>query len=371
MVVESSPFVVAGPAQPQEVIGRHETLATLHDRAARGRFVLLVAPRRYGKTTLVHRLRHDAEQTKDLDVVIVDLLGVQTLQDVAIRLAQAWTRLPRGALAKAAATVLPYIDGLDVHGGIVNLRLRPPPPTSASTLEAVLDIPRAVAQRTGRRVLVVLDEFQAIASIERADAIIRSHIQHHTDQVSYLFSGSQRSTLHMLFDDRARPLYGQAEQISLGSFDPRDLGDYLVEHFAATGRDLSSEAITAYLAFVEGHPQRSMLVADCLWATVKPGETVERPQLSAAIDEAVKRGDAEFNGIYSVLSDAQTRLIRLLAWSEPPTGAAAKRLELTQGSARAAAAKLTELGLLDRDGRRYRLTDPLFGEWTRRLTIAP
>jgi hypothetical protein len=370
--VEGSPFVVAGPAHPEEVIGRHHALATLRDRAVRGQFVLLVAPRRYGKTTLVRRLRHDAEQTRDLDIVIVDLMGVQTLDDLAIRLAQAWTRLPRGPLAKAAAAVLPYIGGLDLTGGVVGLRLRPPSaPASTATLEAVLDIPRAAASRTGRRVLVVLDEFQAIASVDRADAIIRSQIQHQTGAVSYLFCGSERSTLHMLFDDRARPLYGQAEQVQLGPFDPEALADYLISHFTRGGRDITPEALAAYLTLAQGHPQRSMLIADCMWSTVETGEIVDRPQLDAAVDQAVERCEAEFNGVYALLSDPQARLIRVLAWHQPPTGAAAKRLGLTQGSARSAAATLTERGLLHRDGRVFKITDPIYAEWTRRLTSPP
>lgn len=370
--VESSPFVVAGVVDPDDVIGRHETLAALRDRAAKGRFVLLVAPRRYGKTSLVHRLRRDAERTKDLSVVIVDLLGVQTLGDIAVRLAQAWTRLPHGPLAKAAATVLPYIAGLDVTGGIVSLHLRPPSGGSSSaTLEAVLDIPRAVALRTGRRVLVVLDEFQAISSVEGADAVIRSQIQHHSDLVSYLFSGSERSTLHMLFQERARPLYGQAEQIALEPFDPQDLASYLGDRLEATGRDITAPALTSYLTFVAGHPQRSMLIADCMWSAVDDGATIDRPQVSEAVDSALERCQAELDSTYDLLTRAQVRVLRLLAWNEPLTGAAAGRLGVSQGSARSAAETLTDRGLLHVGERRHHVTDPLLAEWLRRITTSP
>jgi hypothetical protein len=338
----------------------------------RGRFVLLVAPRRYGKTSLVHRLAHDASQTKDLSVVIVDLLGVQTLDDIAVRLAQAWTRLPQGPLAKAAATVLPYIAGLDVGGGVVSLRLRPPPGVSSSaTLEAVLDIPRAVAERTKRRVLVVLDEFQAIASIADADAVIRSQIQHHSATVSYLFSGSERSTLHMLFAERSRPLYGQAERMSLPPFDLGDLGSYVTDRLESTGRDITGPGLTAYLAFVDGHPQRSMLVADCMWGTVGEGETIDRQEVNDGIASALARCEAEFDSAYEMLSDAQVRVLRLLAWDEPLTGAAAGRLGLSSGSGRAAAETLTDRGLLHLEARRYRLIDPLLAEWMRRINTAP
>ena len=371
MRVESSPFIVAGPAPADEVIGRADILAAVADRAARGRFVLLTAPRRYGKTTLVRRLRHDAEQTRDMDVVIVDLLGVQTLDDIAVRLANAWTRLPAGPLSRAAAKVLPYIAGIDVAGGAVSLRLRPAGASEAQTLDAVLDIPRAVAERIARRILVVLDEFQAIAAVDRADAVIRAHIQHQTDRVSYLFAGSDQSITDMLFADRARPLYGQAERISLGPFDPDALADYVEVRMAETGRALTADAITAYLTVVGGHPQRAMLVADCAWSLVDDGGTIDRPELDAAVDDAVARCADEFAATATLLTDAQARVARLVAWGEPLTGAAAGRLGVSQGSSRAAASTLVERGLLRRDGPRYEHVDPLFAEWLRRLGPKP
>ena len=369
--IESSPFVVAGPAPAGDVIGRADVLAAITDRAARGRFVLLTAPRRYGKTTLVRRLRHDAEQTKEMDVVIVDLLGVQTLDDVAVRLANAWTRLPSGPLARAAAKVLPYIAGIDVAAGAVSLRLKPPGASDTHTLDAVLDIPRAVAGRTDRRVLVVLDEFQAIAAVDRADAVIRAHIQHQTDTVSYLFAGSDQSVTEMLFADRARPLYGQAERISLGPFDPDALADYVETRMADTGRVLTDDALSAYLRIVGGHPQRAMLVADCAWSLVDEGATIDRPELDAAVDDALDRCADEFRATTGLLSDAQSRVARLVAWGEPLTGAAAGRLNVSQGSSRAAAATLVDRGLLRREGSRHEHVDPLFAEYLRRLGPKP
>ncbi len=370
--VESSPFVVSGPAPAGEVIGRADVLAGLADRAARGRFVLLTAPRRYGKTTLVRRLRHDADEAGEFAVVIVDLLGVQTLDDIAARMAQAWVRLPAGRLSRAAAKELPFVSGITVAGGIVNVAVRPPTGSPAQSLDAVLDIPRAVAERTDRRVLVVLDEFQAIAGVERADAILRAHIQHHTDRVSYLFCGSDQSVTEMLFTDRARPLYGQAERVRLGPFDPDELAAYVDARFEETGRSLSDDALAGFLAVVEGHPQRAMLVADELWRRTSDHEVADRSDLAEAVTSALARCTEEFTATLSLLTDPQARVARLLAWGEPLTGAAAGRLRLSQGSARAAAASLDERGLLRGEARRrYRHVDPLFAEWLRRLDARP
>jgi hypothetical protein len=371
MRVESSPFVIAGPAPAGELVGRHDVLAAIAERAARGRFVLLTAPRRYGKTTLVRRLQHDAATSRDNAVVIVDLLGVQTHEDIALRMVQAWTRLPEGVLSKAAAKVLPFVSGITLAGGVVSVGLRSPAVSDRPSLEAVLDIPRAVAERSGIRILVVLDEFQAIAEVARADAIIRSQIQHHTDTVSYLFCGSEQSTTEMLFTDRARPLYGQAERIELGPFDPDALADYVDSRFADSRRGLTAAALAAYLDVVAGHPQRAMLVADAMWRQVDEGAAVDRPEVSAAIDDALSRCVDEFTATLNLLSDAQARTARLVAWGEPLTGAAAQRLSLPQGSARSAAAALSDRGLLRAVDRRYVHVDPLFAEWFRRLGTKP
>lgn len=78
-----------------------------------------------------------------------------------------------------------------------------------------------MAQRTGRRVLVVLDEFQAVAGVPPVDAVIRLVIQHQRERVSYLFAGSEQSLLDSLFSVRAAPrLYGQAERLVLPPLAP-------------------------------------------------------------------------------------------------------------------------------------------------------
>ena len=56
-----SPFIFDGPLPPEQVIGRNEEADTLRDWARRGRFMALVAPRRFGKTSLIGKVQADAE----------------------------------------------------------------------------------------------------------------------------------------------------------------------------------------------------------------------------------------------------------------------------------------------------------------------
>jgi len=148
---------------PDEVSGRDEELATLTDRAAHGRFVLLHAPRRYGKTSLIGRLAANADATGDLAVVRVDLEGVLTIDDVARRLHDAYRKLPAttlGRLLRRAVDGLASVGFTATRGGVGFQPRRADEATPV--LERLLDLPYEAADRVAARVLVVLDEFQAI-----------------------------------------------------------------------------------------------------------------------------------------------------------------------------------------------------------------
>lgn len=361
----TSPFIFDGPLPPEDVIGREDELATIRDRAAHGRFVLLHAPRRYGKTSLVNLLAHRARADRDLSVVTVDLEGVLTIDDIARRFEHAYRSLPRTGFGRALRTAL---SALSVAGVMVSrggISLTPRSATEAAPLlERLLALPYEAAGKMGTRVLVVLDEFQAMAPVANADAVLRSQIQHQRDRVSYLFSGSEQSLLQAIFADRARPLYGQAEQVALGPLPATVAAEMVASKFAETGRD-PGVALTSLVVTADGHPQRLGFLADALWQVTAEGEAADGSTWVAALGGALRRANAEFLAVEAGLPMTQRKVALLLALSEPPTGAAAARMGLSKGSARGALQALVGRGHAhDRDGTVV-LVDPLYAAWLR------
>jgi hypothetical protein len=365
---QTSPFIFDGPLPPDEVSGRDEELATLTDRAAHGRFVLLHAPRRYGKTSLIGRLAANADATGDLAVVRVDLEGVLTIDDVARRLHDAYRKLPSttlGRLLRRAVDGLASVGFTATRGGVGFQPRRAEEATPV--LERLLDLPYEAADRVAARVLVVLDEFQAIGPVPNADAVLRSRIQHQRDRVSYLFAGSEQSILRTIFSDRARPLFGQAEQVALGPLPGPVTVDFVADRFDSTGRDAGS-ALGALVALAGGHPQRVAFLADALWQLTPHGGSADIGLWSAALDQTLERSAAEFTTLESGLEHGQRKMARVLAAGEPPTGAYADRLGLSKGGARGALGALVDRGHAHDVGGKIRLVDPLYAEWVRRRT---
>src|SRR5205814_1868473 len=82
-------------------------------------------------------------------------------------------------------------------------------------LDDIYDLPQKIAERKKKRVVVVFDEFQEVASLGKEDSIerrLRSKIQHH-DRVAYAFMGSKRHLLDGIFLDKSKPMYRIAKSI--------------------------------------------------------------------------------------------------------------------------------------------------------------
>jgi hypothetical protein len=227
---------------------------------------------------------------------------------------------------------------------------------------------------TGRRALIVLDEFQDVARVEALDAILRSHIQHQGPAACYVFSGSEPGLMRTLFEERERPLYGQAVPMRLGRLADADIAGYLVARFGATNR-AGGDAVNPLLATAEGHPQRAMLLAHRLWARVGPGERATGRDWQGALDDALAELGPEFDAHWRRLSTVEQKTLRsvMAGGGSPYRRPVLERLGLHKASAQSAIRNLlarAELEQLPEAGG-YRLVDPLLRCWIERMGADP
>ena len=163
-----------------------------------------------------------------------------------------------------------------------------------------------------------MDEFQAVADVSNAEAIIRSTIQHQRDRLSYLFAGSEQSIFNTIFADHAAPLYGQAEQFRLGRLPDIALAEFIEDKFTTTDRDVGM-ALPHLLAASRGHPQRAAFLAHEVWQATGPGGTATVETWKTAYAEVMARSHHEFVAVESGLETGQRKTARLLAWRNHPT----------------------------------------------------
>ena len=365
-----NPFNYQGPVPPARLIDRRDELEALQ-RAAGDRIAIrLAAPRRFGKTSLIDA-HVAAMRAAGHRAVRVDLSKVATVADVAARVAQAFDALPpdpRRIVRRWAARlgVTAKLAGLELS--VAPAAARPPADEARAALLELLDVPLGLHNADGGLTVVCLDEFQDLLVADDAlDGLVRSVIQHHGAAAAYVFAGSQPSLMRALFSDRERPFYGQARPLELPPLPIDEAAHDIEQLLRADGLD-DHRAVDELLAFTNGHPQRTVLIAHHLYNILDAGGDRDDPA-SRALDLAIQETSDAHQAVWDATGRVERIVLVALADGSAPTGSrVASEHRMARSTLQDALNRLiSDERHVHRDGRgRPRLLDPLLGEWLRR-----
>jgi hypothetical protein len=375
-------FPVGGPVAAADLVGRETYLRRLIDRLEDGNHVLVAGPRRIGKTSIIlealRRMRSRGAHT-----AYVDCLGATDLRGLGERLVDAVLQNVSGVersfeQAKAiAAGMRPTVKVRYEH---VELALQLARETNAQRFfEGALDLAQALAKRTGKRVVVVFDEFQAAGRLgPRVFDVTRARFQAHRG-VSYAFLGSEQGILEELFSAKGHAFYRFAVPLDLADagghrfgIDPDDWLLYLRGKFATKKMSIDDGSVDRLLDATGGHPQDTMQVCAALYYLMRDSgaRTVTPDLLEVAYEQALRELERPFAlhwaelGSHKYLQQVAKRIAhRAVLYATDAAGGPVPRPEVLR-----ALDALQARGLVVRLGRgRYDFVEPMFAEYVRRM----
>lgn len=358
-----NPFVYARPVGPDELIDRDDETKQLLDLLRGGHHCRLAAPRRYGKTSLIERVRRDAD-LEGLPSVYVNFYGILSLEEAVERLERGYREL-RGPLARWLRGRIDALD-LSVSTPAGSASVSAGGKRTERRLHDLLDLPTSLHARSGVRVLVCFDEFQEVLSTRVAlDGVIRSVIERHRDQAAYLFAGSQPGLMRSLFEARERPFYGQARAVSLGPLRAEDVTEHLGARFDAGRRDVD-DVLSPLIAVTRGHPQRTMMLAHFLWERIPPGEAADHTTFAVALLAVMEELAEAFDRAWRGLDDGARRTLAAIVASDdgrPMRAAALAAADVPRTTVAQALPRLADDAIIIAAGARHEIVDPLFARW--------
>lgn len=365
MASAPNPFRIAGELTRDEMIDRDAEASRLLALADGGHAARLVAPRRYGKTSLLRRVLASAADD-GWATALVDLEGVLSLSSTVVRIERAYDRSLKGAVRRTVdALFRSWKVGLSLGAGGFTASIQSNPRIDVeSVLLRLLDLPAKVYERTGSRSLIAFDEFQDLLRVDGADGMLRSVIQHQSGVASYVFAGSAPTLMERLFEDPSRPLLEHAVPVELAPL-PDDLtADVLERRFRATGREIGS-ALDPLVEFARGHPQRVMLIAHHLWELAPPGSTADETAFVDARERALALAEPALRARWEALSVNEQRVSVALAASSRTLYAeeTLRMLGLRRGSVGRALSGLIGKAEVHQTDGGPKLTDPLLEHW--------
>lgn len=376
---EANPFRYGALALDEAFADRESELAELIADIRNGQDVVVFAPRRYGKSSLLWRATGQLAKRRVL-VATVDLMTTPNKHKLAEKLAeeifeQIATPLERAkekALApfrslriQPVVTVSPSDGSLSFSFGIGT-----EPADIDATLERLLQLPGELGAARNRKVALVLDEFQEIVDIDPGLPKLMRAVFQTQPEVSHVYLGSRRHVMERIFNDENEPFWRSAKSIELGPIPERAFADFIQERFEEGRRGIDPEVLERALRITGGHPYATQELAYFLWEEVPEGHTAGLEDLSQALAAVLRSENAHFTLLWENASRAQRLLLTALA-AEQPGRPASTDFRVRHGLPSAstlqkAARTLVEREILSANGGEYRIAEPFFAEWITR-----
>jgi hypothetical protein len=350
----SNPFRYGALALDEAFTDREHEIAELRDDVVNGQDVVLFAPRRYGKSSLVWRVSQVLLRRKVL-VAQVDLMTTPTKERLAEKLAKTIyedlaTRMFR------AKERLRVFDGLRITPVVT---VDPADGTLSfgfeagrgeddvdATLERLLELPAQLAADRDRRVALVLDEFQEIVEIDsRLPMLMRSVFQRQAG-VAHVYLGSKRHMMERLFNDENEPFWRSAKQVELGVIAPQAFASYIRRRFDDTGRTIEATVLRELLDMTGGHPYATQEICYFLWQETPSGEEAGAERFTEALTKVLRSEHAHYSLVWQRAAKAQRLVLRALA--EEPGRPLARNYARRHGLPGASTVQRA-LGALERD----------------------
>lgn len=375
-----NPFVYGEVVPLSAFADRIDELEQLVADLANAQKIFLISPRRYGKSSLIRRALVSLERGGSLtvDVTVASYSSyLAFLEGYARAVASVqtpWERA-RAWLKDALGASRPEIRvEPDAAGG--PLRVVFPATTSARDVERlapdVFALPARLAQARGRRVVVALDEFQAIGSYNggSVEHALRAAVQHQR-QVGYVFSGSEPSLMERMLG-RTRPFYKAGPVMRLQKIPADRFADFIEARFRATRLRPAAGLGAAVVELAGNLPYDVQRLAHEVWDDAQGGKTVGLDDLHQTLKRLLGEHEAIFEATWQRLTLAQRAALRAAVLEEGRellSGDVRARYRL--GGPSTVQASLTALvreDILAREGTQYVVVDSLLREWVARHT---
>jgi AAA+ ATPase superfamily predicted ATPase len=362
-----NPFSYGTVVKGESFYDREEDCKRIVDTLVGGNNLVLYAPRRFGKTSLVFKAIEQLEK-QGFICVYFDFMPVFSPESF-VRLYAKSLASKQSNLQKFAQTFVSIVksirpilgfgqDGqpefsIDFAGSTVD----------ETVVSQLLDLPELMIGKN-KRILVFFDEFQEVEKLKdiHFEGLLRSKIQLQ-QRVNYLFFGSKTHIMRAMFNDKKRAFYNAASQMTISYLPEKDTIKFLQQNFSKKGVLLDEDIVRYIISVTADIPHYIQLLAAEIWQYVENNAGVTREIVNQSVLRVLALKSDYYMELFDHLSKSKKQLLLALCidgkniFSEAylktnslPSAATLQR----------AVNGLTNDGIIDRIGSEYFISDPFF-----------
>ncbi len=375
-VMIKNPFIVTGRIEPEYFCDRVNESARLIKSITNGNNIVIISPRRMGKTGLIQFCYDKPEIMENYYTFFLDILHTSSLREFTYTLGKSVfeTLLPRSQkMTNLFVQTLKSLSskfGFDPMSGMPTFSVELGDIDKPEyTLEEIFKL----LASADKPCFVAIDEFQQIAKYpeKNIEALLRTHIQK-IENSNFIFAGSERSMMQAMFLSSARPFYRSADIMELDAIEKEIYRDFVVDNFQKKGKTIDGEVVDYAYDIFNGHTFYIQKCFNEAFANTGQGETCTKELIDLAIEDMIGLYDTIFREILSNIPEKQKELLYAIAKE-----GSAQQIQSTEfikkyslssaSSVQSAIKKLLERDLVIEQNKVYALTDRLFEMWINNL----
>lgn len=278
--------------------------------------VILISPRRMGKTSLIKKVISEMD-SPEIKVVYMDIYDCRSEYDFYNRFAETMMKSTGNQLEQVMENIKRFLVRVSPK-----LSFSPEPNSEFSVSlgitprdyspEEILDLPERIAKEQGVRIVVCIDEFQQIGEFSDSLTVqkrLRGVWQHH-QHVSYCFFGSKKHLMENIFQSRRMPFYQFGEMLHLKCIPTEYWVPFICSRFEKYGKKISEEYAARICHTVKNY---SSYVQQLAWNVMAETEIeVNEESFTEGFNALLEQNSSLFIQQTEGLTTYQLNFIRLL-----------------------------------------------------------
>jgi uncharacterized protein len=338
----------------------------------------IIAPRRWGKSSLVQQVANKMASSK-IKFCFIDLFNIRTERDFINVYSTAILKGTSSSSEEVIRTVKQFIKNIIPEisfspDSISEFQLSFNIEDAKKKLSEILDLPNKIAKEKGIQVVICIDEFQNLSffddNTQSWQKTLRAHWQKHQN-CNYLLYGSRKHLMLDFFTKQSMPFYQFGEILFLQKIENKHWVPYITGRFKETKKKISEEIALQIAETMEQHPYFVQKFAMAVW--LNTANIATKANFENALDDILNEYNLFYDGIAADLSNPQLGFLKAIInkvsnFSSKLTienyalGSSANVVRIKEA--------LDKKEIIDIQGSNIIINDPLFALWLKRRYFA-
>lgn len=349
----NNPFKFGSVVDEPYFTDRINELAYIKHSMNSANHIVLISPRRFGKTSLVKKAIKEINRPS----IFINLQMAVSVENLASLLLKEIFKLRTFEKVKHLMThfrVIPTIS-TNPFSDAVDVSFQPSLDTTA-ILEDAFALLEKVSSPT-KRIITVFDEFQEIMGIEKGlDKRLRAIMQEQQN-INYIFLGSQESMMTQIFERKKSPFYHFGMLMHLDKIPYDDFMQYITQRlplkYDTQAKDIAKDILNTTLC----HPYFTQQLASQVWEILTYSD-VKEDIVKEAVEQLTIIHDLDFERLWMNFNKTDKYILLNLAHKKQPSSTRSLPTSTIYSSVK----RLMQMGYIIKINE-YEIEDPFFRNW--------